>query len=88
MTLSQDVVFVGVDVGKADLFLAVHGASGAARYSNDTERIAALVGDLPTGAVVGFEATGGYEYALWAAMADAGVPARQLPPAHTKAHEL
>ncbi|MDX2482506.1 MAG: transposase, partial [Pseudodonghicola sp.] len=37
---------------------------------------------------VGFEATGGQEWALWAALVEAGVEARQLPPAQIKAFAM
>lgn len=37
---------------------------------------------------VGFEAAGGQEWALWAALVEAGVDARQLPPAQIKAFAM
>ena len=37
---------------------------------------------------VGFEATGGQEWALWAALVEARVEARQLPPAQIKAFAM
>lgn len=37
---------------------------------------------------VGFEATGGQEWALWAVLVEAGVEARQLPPAQIKAFAM
>ncbi|WP_370453604.1 transposase [Paracoccus sp. JM45] len=37
---------------------------------------------------VGFEATDGQEWALWAVLVEAGVEARQLPPARIKAFAM
>lgn len=37
---------------------------------------------------IGFEATGGQEWALWAALVAAGIEARQLPPAQIKAFAM
>lgn len=37
---------------------------------------------------VGFEATGGQEWVLWTALMEAGIEARQLPPAQIKAFAM
>ena len=50
------------------------------------DEVIAQLDALPAaGLVVGFEATGGQEWALWAALEVAGLDARQLPPAQIKA---
>ncbi len=50
------------------------------------DEVIAQLDALPAaGLVVGFEATGGQEWALWAALEAAGLDARQLPPAQIKA---
>jgi transposase len=77
--------FVGIDVGKAELVVHVLPAGEDARFANTPAGIARLLGRLAglAGPVaVVFEATGGYEHALWRALAGsgAGIAARQLCP--------
>jgi len=43
---------------------------------------------MPKPAKVGFEATGGQEWALWSTLGAAGIDAVQLPPAQIKALAL
>jgi transposase len=78
--------FVGIDVGKAELVVHILPARQDARFANTPAGIARLIGQL--GGLAGpvavvFEATGGYEHALWrtlAASGGAGIVARQLCP--------
>lgn len=66
---------VGIDVGKADLDLAVDGVSGVVRFANNAAGIGKLVarlGRLDDPRIV-VEATGGYEEALLEACCDAGL---------------
>ena len=66
---------IGVDVGKAWLDIAREGAARIERHRNEAGAIAAFVQGLdPARDLVVFERTGGYERALEAALAAAGVP--------------
>lgn len=51
-------------------------------------RLAEIIQALPAPSRVGFEATGDYEWVLWARLAGAGRDAVQLPPAQIKAFAL
>jgi transposase len=66
---------VGIDIGKRWLDAAREGVARIERHPNDTAGIAALVASFDAArAVVVFERCGGYERALEAALAAAGVP--------------
>jgi transposase len=66
---------IGVDIGKRWLDIAREGAAQVERQRNDAAGIAALVASLDAICdVVVFERCGGYERALEAALAAAGVP--------------
>jgi len=58
-------------------------SSTAPQHGRGHQRLTELARHL--GAVVCFEATDGQEWRLCAALAAAGIKARQLPPAHIKA---
>jgi transposase len=65
---------IGVDIGKCFLDVAREGAAKTERHANEAAAIAALVAELDAaGDVVVLERTGGYERALEAALASAGV---------------
>lgn len=68
--------YVGIDVAKAQLDVAVDGRGAAERRPNDEVGIAAVVRRLreTPPALVVVEATGGYELALVAALGVAGMP--------------
>ncbi|MET4104662.1 transposase [Roseovarius sp. MBR-78] len=88
MTITQNISFVGIDVGKHDLVLARHDAPNVQSYSNTAPGIAALTAELGGGKApvqVALEATGGYEWPLWEALHAAGIPVRQVPPAQVRA---
>jgi transposase len=75
-------VFVGVDVAKAHLDVAVRPTDATWRVANDAPGIAALVErlqELAPGVVV-LEATGGFEAPVAAALAAAGVPVAVVNP--------
>jgi transposase len=77
--------FVGIDVGKAELVAHILPAGEDTRFANTPAGIARLIGrvaGLPGPVAVVFEATGGYEHALWRALAGSGggIAARQLCP--------
>lgn len=84
MTLACDSLYVGIDLGKSDLVVALHGGDKVETYPNapeGIERLCAFLLRLPGAPQVRFEATGGYEWALWEALEAAGLDARQIPPA-------
>jgi transposase len=88
MTISVKPCFVGIDVGKYDLVLAVHGAQEHLTFANTGDGIAALTSHLlshPLAVQIALEATGGYEWPLWEALDAAGLFVRQVPPAHVRA---
>jgi len=75
-------IFVGVDVAKAELVVACRPERAAWTASNDAGGIAATVARLTSlePRLIVLEATGGYERALVAAMAVAGLPAVVVNP--------
>lgn len=79
-------VFVGIDVSKAHLDVAVHGESEVQRIANDEAGIGSLVSELAalSPALVVLEATGGFEMAAAAALAGAEVPVVIANPRQTR----
>lgn len=75
-------IFVGIDVSKAALDVALRPQSAAWRCSNDEAGIAELVGRLQRLAphVIVLEATGGLERLVVAALALAGLPVAVINP--------
>lgn len=69
-------IFVGIDISKAWLDIAVHERETCWRAGNNDQGIAELVVELKklAPALVLLEATGGYEMLLVAELADAGLP--------------
>lgn len=69
-------VFVGIDVAKAELVWAQRPANASATVPNDPGGIRRLVAELKAlrPVLIVLEATGGYETALVAALAAAGLP--------------
>jgi transposase len=80
-------VFVGIDVAKAHLDLAVHETDQLWQVANDPAGIDTLVARLqalaPTGIVC--EASGGYERELVAACVAAGLPLAVVNPRQVRA---
>jgi transposase len=74
--MSQEPVYVGLEVAKATLDVALRPSDARWSVPNDEPGIASLVGRLrPLGpALVVAEATGGFERAVIAAVAAAGLP--------------
>jgi len=64
----------GIDVGKRQLDVAVHGVAGGQIFANDVQGVSALVAWLKGQEVgrVGLEASGGYERAVREALSAAG----------------
>ena len=80
--MAQESVFVGIDVSKARLDVAVLPAGEAFQVGNDRDGRAELVRRLrglkPTG--IGLEASGGYEREAIKALSKADLPVRRLNP--------
>ena len=86
MTIAPETTFVGIDVASCELVAA--GPGPIRRFANDASGIAACrrwLASLPAPLRVGFEATGGYEHELWAALDAAGIRAGQLNPGQVRA---
>ena len=82
----QHSTFVGVDVSKDALDVAVLGEARVERFANDKAGRARLLRKLKAipGAVVGMEPSGGHERALATVLIDAGVDVRFADPARVR----
>ena len=80
--MTEESVFVGIDVAKARLDLAVHAAGTDWSATNDGAGVAALVARLHplAPALVVLEATGGLERLVADALQQAGVPVAVVNP--------
>lgn len=80
--MAEPPVFVGIDVSKAHLDVAVRPGGAAFRAPNDPAGLAGLVGRLAPHrpALVVVEATGGYELPAVAALQAAGIPVAAINP--------
>lgn len=83
----EAAVWIGIDVAKEWLDVAVAGEDGAWRVGNDADGIAALVARVAarTPALVVLEATGGLETAAVAALLAAGLPVAVVNPTRVRA---
>jgi len=83
---SEEKVYVGIDVGKENLDLAVLGASGTKQYQNNLQGIRALTRRLKkqTVALIVVEATGGYEYEVVTRMCKAKLPVALVNPTRVR----
>ncbi len=81
-TPSPSPVYVGIDVAKAQLDIALHASPRVWQVPNTPAGIAALVTELQTLGVtkLALEATGGYERAVLTALLEAGLPALRVNP--------
>jgi transposase len=84
--MSAPQLFVGIDVAKAQLDMALRPTGERWVVANDDTGIAALVAQLqavqPT--LIGLEATGGYQRAVVTARAVAGLPVAMVNPRQTR----
>lgn len=80
--MNSAAIFAGIDVAKAELVMALHPSGSTQTFPNTEAGIRALVKELqkvkPT--LIVLEATGGYETAVVAALAAAGLPAVVVNP--------
>ncbi len=74
--------FIGIDVSKDWLDIAIHATGRPLRIDNTRESIATWIATLDPGAVslVAFEPTGGYERVLRQGLAEAGLPFARVHP--------
>lgn len=83
---SEQPVFVGIDVSKATLDVALRPAEETWSVSNDTKGIAKLVKTLSKRqpALIVLEATGGYEMSAVVALVEAGLAVAVVNPRQTR----
>ncbi len=74
--------YIGVDVSKDSLDVAVHGAKNLMHVSSDPAGIQKVVrlAIKRQASIVCFEATGGYEVGLWSALSEAKMNAAPINP--------
>lgn len=84
--MAEQVVYVGIDVGKEHLDVARHGEDEVWRFANDDSGIQALLDQLApfTPKLVVLEATGGFEFPAAAALAAASIPVVIANPRQTR----
>ena len=78
----MEKVYIGIDISKDSLDVAIHASIKQWHYANDTSGITSLckmLANLKPDLVV-FEATGGYEMPLYLALDEAGLPATPVNP--------
>ena len=85
--MQSSTIAAGVDVGKTQLDVAIHGRSTAARMSNDETGWRALAALLAEAGVerVGLEASGGYERGVAEHLRQAGLTVVVLQPIQVRA---
>ena len=82
---------VGIDVSRDWLDGFCFPGEQRFRLANSAEgheKLIAAIREMPGAVKIGFEATGGQEWVLWATLVAAGIDARQLAPAQIKAFAL
>lgn len=84
--MSNQSLYVGIDVSSRELEVAVHGQRGSRTVANEPGAIAELVEWLRqrSPARVGLEASGGYEQELFCALLAADLPGVLLNPRHVR----
>jgi transposase len=84
--MSESLLFVGIDVAKAHLDVALRPTGDHWTVPNEAASIAALVAQLQASAptLIVLEATGGYQRAVVAALAAAGLPVVVAHPRQTR----
>ncbi len=75
--------YIGIDVSKAELVVAIEDVGGVKTYQNTDRGHRALVKDLAglSPEIIVLEATGGYERGIVAALGSEGLPAVVVNPA-------
>ncbi len=86
-----ETTVVGIDVSRDWLDGFCFPGERKFRLANSAEghqQLIAAIREMPGVVKIGFEATGGQEWVLWATLTTAGIEATQLPPAQIKAFAL
>jgi transposase len=78
----MEKMYVGIDISKDSLDMAIHGSKKQYQFTNDASGIKKLCKELLKlqPALVVFEATGGYEMPLYLGLDEAGLPAAPVNP--------
>ncbi len=78
----MEKVFIGVDISKDSLDVAIHGVKNLMRASNNQAGIQKVIrlAKKRNATLVCFEATGGYEMPLYIALSETGVPVAPVNP--------
>lgn len=88
MTIAQEFIFVGIDVSKNDFVVHIDDDDSVCAFANTEKGYADLIARLAPrkkNIRIALEPTGGYEWPLWRALAEAGFHVRQICAAHIKA---
>ncbi|MDO6616885.1 hypothetical protein Q4505_14955, partial [Pacificibacter sp. 1_MG-2023] len=85
--MGQNTDFVGLDVGKFEIFVYVSKTGAAFSVSNTPAGHSSLQRKLGPvdGQIIALEPTGGYEWTVWKALDAAGYDVRQVCAAHVRA---
>jgi len=85
--MAQNTDFVGLDVGKFEIFVYVSKTGAAFSVSNTPAGHSSLQRKLGPvdGQIIALEPTGGYEWTIWEALDAAGYDVRQVCAAHVRA---
>ena len=85
--MTQKVDYVGLDVGKFEIFVFCRANAKAFMIPNTPSGHAALLKKLgaPLSQTIALEPTGGYEWAVWEVLDTAGYEVRQVSAAHVRA---
>ena len=86
MTIKKMAGYVGIDVGKRELEVAVHDQAGTRQYSNSPKGIQNLQKDIDSQSVklIVVEATRGYEYKMVKTLLKAGLPVSLVNPTRVR----
>ena len=84
--MAEEKLFVGIDVSKAWLDVAVHPSGVSWRMENNSKGFDGLIEKLHPLSLdrIVVEATGGYEAALVEALVEAGLPVCRVNPARVR----
>jgi len=85
--MTQNEGFVGLDVGKFEIYVFISKTGSSFAVPNTASGHASLQSQLgkPSGQIIALEPTGGYEWAVWEILDTAGFDVRQVSAAHVRA---
>src|SRR4030067_1533397 len=78
----MEKVYIGIDISKNSLDVAIHGVKNLMHVSNDQTGIQKVIrlAMKRNATLVCFEATGGYEMPLYIALSEANIPVAPVNP--------